>query len=743
MSARLAGARGRELMLALAVASRNVGLLLRPALVTPAPVAGPRAARLGRSRTSMLSVGVLALALGAVLAAFVAPQPARAVIVFAAMAIVPGAAVMLRVPPTDAATAVGLTVALGLAIDTLVSLFMVWTGWWYPVAGAAVVGAISVVSILPDCRGSLRSAWTVRRPGLGPLAILPVILALVLWITSLKSGLDLVHLRGIGLPTGLLPAWYAALAIALTGAVVAVCRPEPNGWLIAAFIAMAAVIMYATVPALMPVPPNPWVYKHIGVTNLIVQTGSVHPAIDVYNRWPGFFSLAAAYCRLAGLPDAISFAAWSDLVFAMLDAVLVAAVARALSGGMRVAAWAALLYLVCNFVVQDYFSPQALAFALSLAILVLVLRQLTVLSRLHRWIDRAAARLHPGEEDAIKPLRIGRGAALGLILLLETAVVTSHQLTPYIGLLSVGGLAVLGVVRPRWRGVAALATVTLGFLTFNLGYLLKHYSLFTGFDPVGNANVHIQAIGLPWATTHAGGVLSMLLSVLAVAATVRLVRCGHGRAALVLWALAAAPYGMLFGQSYYGETSLRIFLFSSPWRIVLLAWGLATIRGGRRQALAGLAVVGALTALWLPAVLGDAPIQVVPAGEVAASRAFYQRAPAGSLLMLTAPAFPSRSDAGYAKMANSSYDANLTMYPDFRGRHLGAPDLPRIITIMGWYSRSDFLVFFSTADRYATTSGLLPAGTLVALEQAVRVSPRFHLWFRAPDARIYHLVKKP
>jgi hypothetical protein len=690
----------------------------------------------------MLPAGVVALALLAVLAAFVAPQPARAVIVFAAMAIVPGAAVMLRVPSTDAATALGLTVALGLAIDTLASLFMVWTGWWYPVAGAAVVGTISVLSILPECRGSLRGAWTGRRPGVGALAILPAVVALVLWVTSLKSGLDLAHLDGIGLPTGLLPAWYAALAIALTGAVVAVCRPEPNGWLIAALIATAALIMYGTLPALMPVPPNPWVYKHIGVTNLIVQTGTVHPGVDVYNRWPGFFALAAAFSRLAGLPDAISFAAWSDLVFAMLDAVMVAAVARAVSGSMRVAAWAALLYIVCNFVVQAYFSPQALAFALSLAILVLILRQLTVLSRLHRWIDSAAARLHPHEEHAIKSLRIGRAASLGLILLLETAVVISHQLTPYIGLLQVGGLAVLGVVRPRWRVVAALASVTLGFLMFNLDYLLKHYSLFTGFDPVANASVHVQAIGLPWTTTHAGGVLSQLLSVLALAATIRLVRLGHGRAALVLWALAAAPYAMLFGQSYYGETSLRIFLFSSPWRVVLVAWGLATIRGGRRQALAGLAAVAALTALWLPAVLGDAPIQVVPAGEVAASRAFYERAPTGSLLMLTAPGFPSRSDARYAKMANSSYDANLTMYPDFRGRRLGAQDLPRIITIMGWYSRSGFLVFFSTADRYATTSGLLPAGSLVSLEQAVRSSPRFHLWFRASDARIYQVVKR-
>jgi hypothetical protein len=80
------------------------------------------------------------------------------------------------------------------------------------------------------------------------------------------------------------------------------------------------------------------------------------------------------------------------------------------------------------------------------------------------------------------------------------------------------------------------------------------------------------------------------------------------------------------------------------------------------------------------------------------------------------------------------------MYSDFRGRMLGAQDIPRVIEIMRWYSHNDFLVFFSTADLYATTSGLLPAGSLSSLEAAVRKSPRFRLWFSAPDARIYQVV---
>ena len=335
-----------------------------------------------------IAAGVVALALAALLAAFVAQQPVRGILVFAAMVTVPGAAVMLRVSGADAPTAVGLTIAISLAIDTFVSLAMVWTGFWHPTVGAAVVGSVSVLSILPLCRGRISRPWNGRRPTLGALAIVPAGLALVLWATSLKSGADLWHVNGIGLPVGISPVCYAALAIALGGAVFAICRPEPNGWLIAAFIAVVAVIMYATLPALDAVPQNPWVYKHIGVTNLIVQTGTVHPAVDIYNRWPGFFSLAAVFARLSGQPDAISFAAWSDPVFATFSAMLVAALARILGRSKQVAGWAALLYLVSNFVVQDYFSPQAVAFVLSLAIFVLILRQVTVLSRIRGWIDR-------------------------------------------------------------------------------------------------------------------------------------------------------------------------------------------------------------------------------------------------------------------------------------------------------------------------------------------------------------------
>ena len=42
-----------------------------------------------------------------------------------------------------------------------------------------------------------------------------------------------------------------------------------------------------------------------------------------------------------------------------------------------------------------------------------------------------------------------RGLALTLVIVLDFAIVAAHQLTPYMVIVQVGGLAVLGVV---WRG---------------------------------------------------------------------------------------------------------------------------------------------------------------------------------------------------------------------------------------------------------------------------------------------------
>ena len=49
--------------------------------------------------------------------------------------------------------------ALSLAVETLASLALIWTGWWHPALVAIALGAISLVIIVFD--------W-IRHRGTGP-----------------------------------------------------------------------------------------------------------------------------------------------------------------------------------------------------------------------------------------------------------------------------------------------------------------------------------------------------------------------------------------------------------------------------------------------------------------------------------------------------------------------------------------------------------------------------------------------
>jgi hypothetical protein len=183
-----------------------------------------------------------------------------------------------------------------------------------------------------------------------------------------------------------------------------------------------------------------------------------------------------------------------------------------------------------------------------------------------------------------------------------------------------------------------------------------------------------------------------------------------------------------------------VFLFSSPWRVILVAWGLASLRGTWRPLLAGFAAVSAMTVLWLPTFLGRAPLVVMPPGEVAASQFFYSHAPGGSVLTFLAPDFPSRVGPRYAAMADPEEDVSLTLDPALRGHQLGASDIPKVIAVMHLYSRSDFLVFAPTVTRYAVANRLLPAGSAESLQRAVASSSQFSLWYAAADVHIYRLL---
>ena len=143
----------------------------------------------------------------------------------------------------------------------------------------------------------------------------------------------------------------------------------------------------------------------------------------------------------------------------LLIALGVYALARAAHRSPMAAITAAFLAEIVNWVGQDYLSPQAVAFVLSLLVLTLLLR---------------------ARESA---------TAGWLSVPVFAVVVVTHQLTPYWLLLIIGALAFGKALRPRWL-VFVYFGIALGYLALHLK-VAASYGLLSGFDPLGNAESNV------------------------------------------------------------------------------------------------------------------------------------------------------------------------------------------------------------------------------------------------------------
>jgi len=595
----------------------------------------------------------------------------------------------------------------------------------------------------------------VAVPRVALALVAPLVCGVVAW------GFSLDRLRHVPLGVrevpGVLPdLWWLSLTALLAGAVVVSCSSKARVWLLAAYVIALALVLYGTIPTITDVPQYAWTYKHVGVVRLIELRGAVDPSVDIYNRWPGFFSAAAALSQVVGLTDPVSYAAWSELLFALVDALLVAALAWSMFRDTRITGLATVLFTVGNWVGQGYFSPQATVFPLALATLLLTMRYFAggrVGTRTIRLVElvvrrrqSSAEQLPPGAADSpAGGARARRTAGGAAILALDAAIVASHQLTPYVLLIQLGGLAIVGVLRPRWI-LGAMAVITIAYLLPNLGFINRNYGLFTSLDPFANAQAQAttaRPVLEPWIDKHAGQLLALLFLAGAAVASVLIARRGLAQRALPLIVFAAAPVALLFGQGYGGEASLRTFMFSAPSAAILISWAIVERAGRRARPFVGLGVSALVAGLFVPAYFAQTWVNVIPRGEVVASEYFYAHAPDGAALVTAGPDFPTRVGARYAVMRSASLsDASPSLLIDghLAGRMLGRRTVPTVVSLMRGYSPDSYLAFSTTESRLAAVDSLAPRGALASLRRAVRDSGMFELWYAAPDVRIYRLL---
>lgn len=599
-----------------------------------------------------------------------------------------------------------------------------------------------------------RASGRAQRLGVADL-LLPA--ALILWVLGCKA-VNRDAMNDWGLFPALPVAFFVALGLLVASIALLLTQDTLSPLRLSVHLVALVVVLHGTVPLIFTEPNYPWTYKHIGVTRYIGAHGGVDPAVDIYHSWPGFFAVTAWFSKLAGVENPMAYAAWTPVYINLVICLLLSFAYRFLHMARRVQFLALFLFVPANWVGQDYFAPQALAFVLSVAVLAMVLAWLqvdrpTALVRAARRFVSARvgdpSRLSPDVEHPSVLPRRARIAALSAIVATFTVVVVSHQLSPYMVIVGLGVVTAAGFVRPRWL-IVLLTGITAAYLLPRFGYLEQSHSLLDSlFNPFKNlgGNDFGNTRGQPGRQLALGApalVLGMWgLGVLGVGRRLR-----AGRPTVVPALLAASPILISVAQNYGGEAIFRIYLFSLPWTAVLAASALEP--ANRRWQLAMRIKVGVMLSvtvvLFMTAFFGSLELYRVRAGEVQASQYFYDHAEPASVLVLATSRFPGRLSASYDQFVSSDSTPNLLAKENgFRHRMFGTDDLPDITRFVQQFVNPDggrvYLVLTSDQQIYAEVLGLVPVGSLTSLAEALSQAPEWEQFYRNDDAVIYRLVE--
>ena len=730
--------------------------------VTPAPPDADETAEvpspLSDHRPEFALLGVLTAGAG-IAGLLVRQDTVQLVLLLIFATLGPGAAIMSvanvrsRLVSWALAVTGSLTALCGAAVVSL------WTHTWQPYAVIAVLAGVTLIGSglqfvrltragVPVILGRSGPRLDIVDNGrlMGTIPFVTVAAGLVLWIVSLAR-LQPNQVGVYGFTSSLGVPFIAGVLLLLLGfAVELVGRARP--WVMTGVLVAVPVIMQATVPLLDGTIEYAWTYKHIGVVDLLRDNGHLLASNDIYQQWPGFFAVVAMLSHVSGL-DALSFAAWSQLFFTLVNSLLTVALLRQFTRDRRLLALGVLLMQITMWVDIAYFSPQAFVYPLMLGFWVIVLRWLIAtpilaeptgrITRFRAWILRGM----PAVPDVSSRTRMW--AALGATAVFA-AITVSHQLSPFMMLVPVVVLALLGVLRPRLLAVA-LVVVVVAFVGPRLASVDSQYSIFS-LDILANAEGNANNWGTPEQAFSAE--VSRVLAIgvwLAGLAAVFLARKRLGRVAVPAL-LGFLPMTTLVAGNYGGEAIYRVFAFSIPFVALLVGsvWAGLISRVRRRWGIPTMLASGALLAAIMLAGLqglqGQVYVNQMSATDIDASEYFYAHARPDSGLVLVAPNFPTKLTANYGSFDRGHVDVDISLVgdPEFTGS-LSASRLPDIESyIEALHYRTNYLVVSEAMARYTDYFGTEPPGTMAALDSAMRGSPDWQVFYQAPGVTIFQLT---
>ena len=238
---------------------------------------------------------------------------------------------------------------------------------------AAGAGLLEKPSSAPPSDPFLRAGVLAR---LGPERVFDVLLvalafgALAVWFVAL-GGVRIGDIGDRGLVDALPAGAVVALAALAAGFALALARNRLG--IAVLYVVVLVLALYGALVPIEQVASFNVSWRHAGIAEHLAQAGGVDPGIDAYFNWPGFFAVLALAADAAGVQDPLVFAPWASVVANLLYLPPLAMIAHSAGGEARLVPLTLWVFVLANWVGQDYLSPQALSFGLFLVVLAVVL----------------------------------------------------------------------------------------------------------------------------------------------------------------------------------------------------------------------------------------------------------------------------------------------------------------------------------------------------------------------------------
>lgn len=585
-----------------------------------------------------------------------------------------------------------------------------------------------------------------------PHALVPVAIAGA-WALSVRH-VRIEEITDLGLISALPPGVFVLLAALTASFALALAQRSLAPEVLLAHVVVLAIMLYGVTALVEPVARFSSVWRHVGIIDYIAVHRSVKTSIDAYFSWPGFFTLGVLITKVAGVHGAAAFAAWGTLAFNLLFLPPLLAIFSWASDDPRVRWLGVWVFYSCNWIGQDYLSPQAVGFLLWLAMLAALLTWLVPrttgvspapsLRAVPRWFGPRSMRAltADGPPMATGAQRVG---VLALVVLVYAATVSGHQLTPVPAFLAVTALVIFAGLEPRALPVAMalILAAWIGYMTTT--YLAGNYQLLTGsLGAVGRSagqNVTARLAGSAGHQFVVNARLAMTALIWALALAGFLRQLARRRVDVAIALVGATPFLLPVLQPYGGEILLRVFLFALPAVSFFIAQLTFPAPGGGRSrltAVAGAIVGCALLAGFQLTRYGNERMDAFTPGDVAAVKALYRLAPAGSKLVAGTANLPWRY-RGYADYDYSTVD-------QLRAWSVPHPDPGQLLhAVEAKLARTGGYVIFTRSTQIQAELLNGTPRALPGLVSFLRSAPGARELYRAREADIFFLspIRRP